>query len=186
MLTYEDAFWGYCSSKDSMNFSVPSVKIASTFSIGCNVGRSYLRLYDGNLPFGCHGWLKSYFYPIWKPYIKKLYQISDEDEKYIYECNNADYLTLYRDKIDGYLLSRIVRQGAGYARNVMSKLLSLDDEYIVWGYGYWGKEAVDICKFIGIGVVFIFDTKAKNAIYSKGIPIVKPSEKVISSKNLIL
>jgi len=184
MLTYEDAFWGYCGSTHSIDFSIPNVKVASTFSIACDVGRCYSRLCEDNLPFGCHGWLKSYFYPIMKPYIKRLYQITDEDEKHIYECNNANYQTFYRDKIDGYLLSRIIRQGAEYARNVMSKLLSFDDEYIVWGYGYWGKEAVDICRFIGINVAYIFDTKAKNAIYAKGIPIVKPSEEVISSKNL--
>lgn len=55
-MQWEDLFWGYCGQKKSLDFKVPSVKIAVEFAIQANISHAHQRMRKGWRPFGCHGW----------------------------------------------------------------------------------------------------------------------------------
>ena len=112
----EDRFFAFCGKDNTIDFSIPSFSVANKFAIMYNLSHSYERISENNLPFGCHGWSKKIYFPIWKPYIKKFFKNLDEAEKEIYKdkinidddlgyfCKSSTKLILLQ-----YLLTRIMR-----------------------------------------------------------------------------
>ena len=70
LYSIEDVFWSLIAPNHS-NFNIPDYKIASKFSLDRKPELG-MKLNDGKLPFGCHGFEKPKTKPFWKKYIKGL------------------------------------------------------------------------------------------------------------------
>lgn len=70
LYSIEDVFWSLIAPK-LVDFKIPDYKVAVDFSIDRKpeIG---LKLNQGQLPFGCHGFEKSKTKPFWRKYIKGL------------------------------------------------------------------------------------------------------------------
>ena len=159
----EDLFFGFCGAEQAINFSVPSAKIANTFSMQDNVFHCYQHLSEKNLPFGCHAWSKNYYFYFWKSYIGKYADSLEDMTREIYANGIKDYKTVIFDRFKRYLISRIFRHSNNYEMlDIMKKYIPINEKYILWGNGRIGERAYSLLKFFNIGIVCIFDKDVKN------------------------
>ena len=171
----EDLFFGYCGAERSIEFSVPSAKIANTFSMQDNVFHCYQHLSEKNLPFGCHAWSKNYYFYFWKSYIGKYADSLADITKEIYANGIKDYKTVIFDRFKQYLISRIFRHGNKYELiAIIKKYISVDKKYILWGNGRVGDRAYRLLNFLNINVICIFDNNINDTLIQKNLLIKSP------------
>ena len=73
----EDAFWGYCGTREEYAFRVPDVATAGRFAVQDDVQHAFRRIRTGNLPMGGHAWPKA-DYALWQPVLASLgYELMD-------------------------------------------------------------------------------------------------------------
>ncbi|MBO6304221.1 MAG: hypothetical protein J6M62_03950 [Selenomonadaceae bacterium] len=179
---YEDAFFSYCGEHKNIDFSVPTFNEGKLFSLQANIGHCYSKLKIQNLPFACHGWNKPHYFPFWRKYIEYFSGQLDAVEAEVNNSQGWSYDEQRRKFIDCYyLMPRIMRNNPSEAYDVFARLYQIDAKYVLWGYGFWGRDAVDFFRYIGVKLKIIFDIKANNNDTVDGIPKMIPDLNLIKS-----
>ena len=178
----EDAFYSYCGELKDIDFSVPPFSLAARFSLQADTAHCYRNLSFDNLPFGCHGWTKKQYFAAWRPFIENVVGSIDDIAEFVANKKGFLYKQMRRVWIDYYyLFPRVMRKDNNYAKNVMKKFIPLNHEYILWGNGFWGEDAVKCLKYLSVNIVYIFDKKAKKGEKREGIPVVNPEKNILKS-----
>jgi hypothetical protein len=181
---FEDLFFSYCGICKNLNFHVPDISIALTFSIQENVRKCYNTL-DRKLPFGCHAWYNNSSFDIWKPIIEKYGYILDDyrGQNFIKSFKECRYRRIY-----SFLLKRILLKNS---KKIFCKLfehiLNKDCKYGIWGYGKDGKRCIDLFNYAEMNVSEIYDSNAVNNYFEGSILIKKPIDTSLKKrKNVII
>ena len=104
MGTPNDDFYAYCGARKDINFSVPPVDIAASFSVEYLLPRS-LKSIGNKLPFGVHGWTKMSA----DFYVKTLVQFGYDLQPFKSQMNNSDH-ELLRVSLNFWAMNRLVRR----------------------------------------------------------------------------
>lgn len=179
----EDAFFAYCASQKDLNFLVPDVDTALTFSVQVDINNCFKRIRNGELPFGCHGWNRPMNFVFWKPVIENIVgnmdDVAKEMPSYCYSIADYDkqkYKLYYAmDHLSSVELSKLLEQ-----------YFPTQYTYSIWGYGIDGKRCVKLLKYIGREISCIYD-KRGHAENEFGIEVEIPDDvKIMEGKSIIL
>lgn len=164
---YEDMFFAWCGVNADIDFKIPDVRTAMSFSI--EHIKTADKFVNGQLPFGCHRWY-DYGYDVWKPYIESYGYKLEEKQNRITEDDYRCYslLLLIHENLLDY--SEKIRLKS-YQMN-----LPKDKHIAIWGYGKDGKCIEKILNLWNINPI-IFDKSIRRPELSE----IKDTFIVISS-----
>jgi hypothetical protein len=150
---WEDVFFAFCSTISILNFKIPKIQEALEFSVENDVRHIYKTMPE-KLPFGCHAWWVTNYWH-WKPIIEKFgYRLPAPKGV---QLKNARLGYLER-----YVLTRMVRKANNdNCIDIMRRVLP-ENEYIIWGYGEYGKLVYKLLKKSGKNVLAIIDPNISN------------------------
>ena len=162
-ITGEDNFWAYCGTLDDLDFSVPSIEVANSFSAQSNVFNGLDRISTFGLPFGTHHFPK-WNYHFWRAIVcRQGYELPD--------LSSEDYLdTFARD--DKYnrqeqLLKAIEESAERECFDASDFGLSADSKYLLWGAGEWGYLISRVCELCNVPVLKIYDSHPDDSVIVK-------------------
>lgn len=172
----EDRFFGYCGWDKDIDFSVPDIKTALKFSIEYDIMDAYKKLSKGNLPFGCHAWSKPHLWKVWEPFIKKYIpgwiEVVDKELSKFEAISYGDYR---RKCLEHYLVGRLSREKKKIYNEIMEKIIPASTDYVLWGKGKIGKEALGLLNTYSRDIKCIIDMKP-DIQNLNGIKVESPEE----------
>ena len=174
----EDMFFSYCGMSDSINFSSPSAELARTFAFQYNAVNYKKRFLKDNLPFGCHAWSLPEQFIMWQSHIEKFIdsnEIIKELEKEIYINGKMEEHTIIFGFLVKYLIFRVIRENNEKSVFIMNRIISINDDYVLWGNGNIGQRAQKLLKFLNINIVCIFDKSVQNDEVQNDV-LIKPPD----------
>lgn len=179
-LLAEDQFFAYCAGRNDVDFYVPEAKEALEFSVEKNLCRCYQNLHRGWLPFGCHGWTKPYFFPIWYTVMEKLLPDFKSVALFIESSGKLSYTEHRLQRLDKYLVERMGRYDKKKeVRHVVAdmpmlrKIMNLSGIYI-WGNGHVSNRACLLLELLGCQIMGSIDRLALKKVNQQGISILTP------------
>lgn len=177
---WEDNFFSYCGGKREIEFTVPEIPLANTFSVVMDIEHGIQNIPVNGLPFGTHAWHRMNF-DFWKDIIKIYgYQTDNLVAKNNRNTLERDQNARYRE----YFLDKISQFSNNVKREILEELdIPLDEEYAIWGAGVFGKRFLRVFTDLKLKVSVIFDSKPKDKeIY--GITVKYPDFGEIRQQNL--
>ena len=181
-LRYEDNFFALCGKISQLDFKIPSASEALSFAVEQDVSHYYSRIGEW-LPFGCHGWDRDSF-DVWRPVFAKF--ISPEQMEKV-ECEVKENAERNRKKhrmgfaqirhafLLKYLIERILRSPGEAACKALAKCIPYGCEYILWGNGCWGHDAVKFFDALKVPLNCIWDENANIDSDLAKLQIVRPN-----------
>lgn len=163
----EDQFFGWCGYNDGYDFLLPDVKIALSFSVENNVQHVYKKIEKGELPFGVHGWSRSFNFFLWKDFIAESKGCEGVDisllEHEILKKESITYKEIMSRAVMAYFYKRLARKDK--CSITLSDTFPLSDSYVIWGNGVIGKRILNLFFKCGYYVTGVVDKKfEKNSI----------------------
>lgn len=186
----EDVFFAFCGGKKDIKFTVPTRKIASSFSVEADIKRYVnkdVMTIVAELPFGCHKWSAEPYYSFWRNvFIAVLgnkwdYRIDDELKGSYRGSYHDIYLKLRKQYIFEFFKERFFKYCRCKQRFMTTKW-PLHKDVIVWGYGLVGQKAVLLLERLGINIKNIYDKSAGNHIAGKDARLSRPNIDVLKMK----
>ena len=179
-LIWEDLFFAFCSTIPSLDFHVPNVRTALTFSVSEDVGHMHQKMPE-EMPFGCHAWERLDYWS-WKPLIERCgYRLP--------EPQGASAVHWRRRIVEQYVLRRILREKGRHstaALQAMKDFLPEERSIVLWGGGTYGKLALSLCRAVGREPVACFDKKADARRGIGQVPMVLPDMDRIRREHLFV
>lgn len=177
---WEDNFFSYCGSKNEIEFTVPDISQANTFSVVMDVENGIQNIPVNGLPFGTHAWHRMNF-EFWKDIIKAYgYQTDDLVAENNVNTLESDQDARYRE----YFLDTLSGLPNDTKQEILEVLgLDSDKKYAIWGAGLFGKRFLKFLLDQGLKVFVIFDSDPKEKIFD-GITIKYPDFEEIRKRNL--
>ena len=176
----EDVFFSYCGYDNAYDYTVPTARLAATFSAEFDYAHGLRDISKRDLPFGCHYW-ETLNFEFWRSYI----------EGFGYKLPNVkpyDTLNDDRKRRARYLMRRYLRwQDNCNKRNTcLLDILTKRNMCSIYGAGIWGERTVRFIKKLRdeIPVDCIYDKNRTGDI--EGIPIVIPKREVLKNKNCLV
>ncbi len=163
-LIVEDCFFSYCGYKDDIDFRVPDLIDAFSFSIEFNINGIYEKIED-HLPFGCHRWHDNRF-NVWWPIISRYGHRLCEDE--------INRRIIMSDKYDYMFLAYLVKKGKLTHDQLNRIRQAVGCSVRIWGYGRDGMEFRQIIEKVGLSVSNIYDKYRYN-----GIDVLYPASETL-------
>ena len=170
---YEDKFFGYCGKHENLNFTVPSVNVALEFSIENDVSHCHRKISSNNLPFGTHGWSKSYNYTLWEKYIIKFFPDLSRAKLEIFSETSNDFQSYFYNYVKPYILSRFIKYGDVKKIKKIDSLLPCGEKYIIWGTGVVGERSYAVLTKFDRQIVAFFDENTAVEKFN-GIKVMYP------------
>lgn len=182
ILNAEDVFWAICGQRNDIEFSVPPIDVATSFSMEANFGNCMESLKKGRLPFGTHSWIDTNYH-LWKPVIEKFgYTLPDLEEVEFEDttASDVDIWNFYRT-IGSYSSWEKSKQ-----ENFLKNIHLSENSVCIYGAGADGRLCLNILRKIGLNAPCFFDKNSREKEY-KGVPIVPPEvDKIAKSKLVII
>ena len=167
---WEDVFFAFCSTISDLNFKIPKAWEALEFAVENDVRHVYKNM-PGKLPFGCHAWwITNYWH--WKPIIENFGYLLPPPKAAQLKDTRFGYL-------ERYVIRRLVRKDNYNTCIDVIRRITPEDEYIVWGYGEYGKLAYDLLKISKKNVLAIIDKNIPNMELCDGTPIMNATDKFV-------
>jgi len=180
---YEDLFWGYCGYRDDVDFKVPGIELASSFSVQDDSCDAYKYIKEKGLPFGTHQWMME-DYTYWKPIVEQFGYIlpdsgiiksrncqKEEAEHRFMPLGMWKYKRLSEDK------KQVILWLCGFP---VSRRIA------IWGNGRNGKRCLRIMQELALDVCAIIDNAADRMQEIEGIPVIRPEAADLNGVLVIL
>ena len=165
----EDQFFGWCGYSGKYDFNLPDVKTALGFSVERNVQHVYDKIPKGILPFGVHGWSRSFNFLVWKDFIAKSKGCEGIDisllEYEIFKKERITYKEIMSRAVMTYFYKRLARKGKCSVK--LSNKFPLADSYVIWGNGVIGKRILNLFSKCGYNVTGVVDKKIEKISISE-------------------
>lgn len=180
VLDYEDHFWSFCGYDCETNFKVPGVDIASKFALQDDSCDIYKLIPQRGLPFGIHMWWGDEF-AFWRPIIEAYgYSFPNKkQEPYI----NRHYGIRARKHFDNWLKD-YTQADAMELLQYMN--ISLEEPYVIWGNGNWGRILVAFLLWVGVKVERIIDNNKEIPESYLNIPVSNPDPAFFKNATIII
>ncbi len=181
ILNAEDVFWAICGQRGDVEFSVPSIEIATKFSMEANFGNCMEILKKGKLPFGTHSWIDTNYH-LWKPIIEKYGFSLPNVEEVEFEdttISDVDMWNFYKT-IGDYAKWETAKQ-----KNFLRNINLTKDAVCIYGAGADGKLCLNMLQKMGVTATCFFDKNTHDKEY-KGIPIFSPDDEKISKCRFVI
>lgn len=179
---WEDNFFSYCGGKSEIDFTVPDVSLANTFSVVMDVENGIQNIPVNGLPFGTHAWHRMNF-EFWRDIISAYgYQtdnlVADKNINALEKSQDARYREYFFDALSD--LSNDIKQ------EILEILgLATNKKYAMWGAGLFGNRSLKILLDLGLKVPVIFDSNPKGKILC-GITVTYPNFEEIRKEHITI
>lgn len=177
---WEDNFFSYCGGKSEINFTVPDVSLANTFSVVMDVKNGIQNIPVNGLPFGTHAWHRMNF-EFWRDIISAYgYRtdnlVADKNINALEKNQDARYREYFFDTLSD--LPNDIKQ------EILTILgLATNKKYAMWGAGLFGSRSLKILLDLGLKVPVIFDSNPKGKILC-GITVTYPNLEEIREQRM--
>lgn len=169
---FEDNFFGFCGYCQDIDYYVPPIEIAASFSVQDDSCGAYRIIKNEGLPLGVHKW-KEENYKFWKPYIESYGYVLPEEvvSANMLECDRRKrflrFIPIFFDTLGKSEKNRFL----------IPCSMDINKKYSIWGAGKIGHKCLEILKSIGVEIeCFIDNNKLLSGKEINQIPVVHPSE----------
>lgn len=177
---WEDNFFSYCGRQMKIEFKVPEISLANSFSTVMDVENGIQDIPVKGLPFGTHAWHRMYF-NFWKNIIKTYGYPTDQliPQKTTHSLE-ADQSIRRRNYFCGAI--------SGFTSDKKEKIMKdlgffPNKKYVMWGAGRFGEKSLKVLLGLGMNILEIFDSKPKKEqLY--GLSVTYPDYKKIQEQKL--
>lgn len=179
---WEDNFFSYCGGKSEVDFSVPDISLANTFSVVLDIERGIQDIPVRGLPFGTHAWHRLNF-EFWK----KIIEAYGYKTEYLIAKNNVDTLNIdWNRRYRTYFLNNFYSLSLDMKQKILEELgIVRGKKYIMWGAGHFSKWIIRALYELKLDVFAIYDSKPKvDSLY--GIAVKYPDFEEIRQHELIV
>ncbi len=177
---WEDNFFSYCGGQKDVDFIVPDILKANTFSVVMDIENGIQNIPINGLPFGTHAWHRLNF-EFWKNIINAYGYKMDN----LVAERNVDTLERDQDgRCKGYFLDILPELPNEIKQEILEELgLAPDGKYAMWGMGVFGKRILKIFLKLGLKISVVFDSRPmEKMVY--GIPVKYPDFEEIRKEQM--
>lgn len=178
--SWEDNFFSYCGRKNEVDFSVPDIPLANTFSVVLDIDKGIQNIPVNGLPFGIHAWHRMNF-DFWKDIIKAYGYKTD----YLVAEKNVNTLEIdQNNRYRKYFFDNFSKIPKDIKREFLDILgLHKDEKYILWGAGHFGKIILNVLLELELDISMIVDSNPRED-FLYGISVKYPDFQNIREQKL--
>lgn len=175
----EDRFFTYCGTQPKLAFKIAPLQVARNFAMEKNIRVKCKKMLLADLPFGCHGWSKPWYYGYWRNYIQDCgYDLSNSDLLW-YSSKKYTYFNVI---VAPNIVKRLSKQKNDTAMQKIRKEMYDLSESIIWGKGIVGLRIIALFNKMGWKINTILDMNATDGEMVNDIPVIYPSKTIIKKR----